>query len=139
MKIPCVKSGGFDPLDAVGKIRSYPRITPLGRFLRMSRLDQIPQLWNMLRGNISLVGPRPERSEFGGALSLEIPYDQLRPTVRPGITKCCQIRYRCGSSVEDAIEKLRNALLYNKDMSFGHDLLVFFQRIEVILWSESAK
>ena len=116
-----------------------PRITPVGRFLRMSRLDEIPQLWNVLRGDMSLVGPRPERPEFVDVLSREIPYYQLRHTVRPGITGWAQIRYKYGSSVEDAREKLRYDLFYIKNMSAGLDLLVFFQTIKVILWSHGAK
>ena len=116
-----------------------PRITPVGKFLRMSRLDEIPQLWNVLRGDMSLVGPRPERPEFVGALGQEIPYYHLRHTVRPGITGWAQVRYRYGSSVEDAKEKLRYDLFYIKNMSFGLDLLVFFETIKVILWSRGAK
>jgi len=116
-----------------------PRITPVGRFLRLSRLDEIPQLWNVLRGDMSLVGPRPERPEFVDILSREIPYYQLRHTVRPGITGWAQIRYKYGSSIEDAKEKLRYDLFYIKNMSIGLDLLVFVQTIKVILWSQGAK
>jgi sugar transferase (PEP-CTERM system associated) len=116
-----------------------PRITPVGSILRQSRLDEIPQLWNVLRGDMSLVGPRPERPEFVDALSQEIPYYQLRHTIRPGITGWAQVRHKYGSSVEDAREKLRYDLFYIKNMSFGLDLLVFFQTIKVILWSQGAK
>ena len=116
-----------------------PRITPVGRFLRMSRLDEIPQLWNVLRGDMSLVGPRPERPEFVGGLRQEIPYYNLRHTVRPGITGWAQIRYKYGSSIEDAREKLRYDLFYIKNMSLGLDLLVFLQTIKVILWAKGAK
>jgi sugar transferase (PEP-CTERM system associated) len=116
-----------------------PRITPVGSFLRMSRLDEIPQLWNVLRGDMSLIGPRPERPEFVGTLVREIPYYNLRHTIRPGITGWAQIRYRYGSSVEDAREKLRYDLFYIKNMSIGLDLLVFLQTIRVILWARGAK
>jgi sugar transferase (PEP-CTERM system associated) len=116
-----------------------PRITPVGRFLRVSRLDEIPQLWNVLRGDMSLVGPRPERPEFVDALRQEIPYYDLRHTTRPGITGWAQIRYKYGSSVEDAREKLRYDLFYIKNMSLGLDLLVFLQTIKVILWAKGAK
>jgi sugar transferase (PEP-CTERM system associated) len=116
-----------------------PRITPVGKFLRMSRMDEIPQLWNVLRGDMSLVGPRPERPEFVGALSQEIPCYHLRHTIRPGITGWAQIRHKYSSSIEDAREKLRYDLFYIKNMSLGLDLLVFLQTIKVILWAQGAK
>jgi sugar transferase (PEP-CTERM system associated) len=116
-----------------------PRITRIGKFLRMSRLDEIPQLWNVLKGDMSLVGPRPERPEFTEYLNQEIPYYHLRHTIRPGITGWAQIRYKYASSLEDAREKLRYDLFYIKNMSVGLDLLVFFQTIKVILFSQGAK
>ena len=116
-----------------------PRITRVGKFLRMSRLDEIPQLWNVLKGDMSLVGPRPERPEFTEHLSQAIPYYHLRHTIRPGITGWAQIRYKYASSLEDAREKLRYDLFYIKNMSVGLDLLVFFQTIKVILFSQGAK
>jgi sugar transferase (PEP-CTERM system associated) len=116
-----------------------PRITRVGAFMRMTRLDEIPQLWNVLRGDMSLVGPRPERPEFVSALRQEIPCYDLRHTIRPGITGWAQVRHKYGSSVEDAREKLRYDLFYIKNMSVGLDLLVFFQTIKVILWARGAK
>jgi sugar transferase (PEP-CTERM system associated) len=116
-----------------------PRITRIGKFMRMSRLDEIPQLWNVLKGDMSLVGPRPERPEFTELLSREIPYYLLRHTVRPGITGWAQIRYKYGNSLEDAREKLRYDLFYIKNMSVGLDLLVFFQTIKIILLGRGAK
>jgi sugar transferase (PEP-CTERM system associated) len=116
-----------------------PRITPVGKFLRLSRLDEIPQLWNVLRGDMSLVGPRPERPEFVRAFGRVIPYYHLRHTVRPGITGWAQVRHKYASSVEDVKEKLRYDLFYIKNMSIGLDLLVFFQTIKVILLSRGAK
>lgn len=116
-----------------------PRITPVGRFLRITRMDEIPQLWNVLRGDMSLVGPRPERPEFVDALKEEVPHYDLRHTIRPGITGWAQIRYKYGSSVEDAKEKLRYDLFYVKNMSLGLDLLIFLQTIKVILWAKGAK
>jgi sugar transferase (PEP-CTERM system associated) len=116
-----------------------PRITSVGRFLRQSRMDEIPQLWNVLRGDMSLVGPRPERPEFVETLSKEIPYYHLRHTVRPGITGWAQVRYKYGSSVEDAKEKLRYDLFYIKNMSAGLDLLIFFTTIKIILLGRGAK
>jgi sugar transferase (PEP-CTERM system associated) len=116
-----------------------PRITRVGGFLRTSRLDEIPQLWNVLRGDMSLVGPRPERPEFVDGLSREIPLYHLRHAIRPGITGWAQIRYRYGSSVEDAKEKLRYDLFYIKNLSPGLDLLIFLQTIKIILLGRGAK
>jgi sugar transferase (PEP-CTERM system associated) len=116
-----------------------PRITRLGRFLRNTRLDEIPQLWNVLKGDMSLVGPRPERPEFVNELNQEIPYYQLRHTVRPGITGWAQVRYHYGSSVEHAKEKLRYDLFYIKNMSPGLDALILFHTVKTILLGRGAK
>jgi sugar transferase (PEP-CTERM system associated) len=116
-----------------------PRITSVGRFLRNTRLDEIPQLWNVLKGDMSLVGPRPERPEFIERLKQEIPYYNLRHTVRPGITGWAQIRYKYGSSVEDAKEKLRYDLFYIKNMSPGLDALIFLETTKTILLGRGAK
>jgi sugar transferase (PEP-CTERM system associated) len=116
-----------------------PRITPVGRFLRTTRLDEVPQLWNVLKGDMSLVGPRPERPEFIESLKQQIPYYNLRHTVRPGITGWAQIRYKYGSSVDDAKEKLRYDLFYIKHMSPGLDALVFFDTIKIILLGRGAR
>jgi sugar transferase (PEP-CTERM system associated) len=116
-----------------------PRITPVGTFLRKSRLDEIPQLWNVLRGDMSMVGPRPERPEFVEELSREIPYYQLRHTIRPGISGWAQISYKYGSSVEDAKEKLRYDLYYIKNMSAGLDLLIICRTLKTILLGRGAK
>jgi len=116
-----------------------PRITFVGRFLRATRLDEIPQLWNVLKGDMSLVGPRPERPEFIEWLEKEIPYFKLRHTVRPGITGWAQIRYKYGSSLEDAKEKLRYDLFYIKNMSPGLDALIFFDTVKTILLGRGAR
>lgn len=116
-----------------------PRITRVGGFLRKSRMDEIPQLWNVLRGDMSLVGPRPERPEFVTALNQEIPYYHLRHSVRPGITGWAQVLYKYGSSVEDAKEKLRYDLYYIKNLSAGLDLLILFSTIKIILLGRGAK
>jgi lipopolysaccharide/colanic/teichoic acid biosynthesis glycosyltransferase len=116
-----------------------PRITAVGHFLRLSRLDEIPQLWNVLKGDMSLVGPRPERPEFVEWLKQEIPHYYLRHTIRPGITGWAQVCYKYGSTVEDAKEKLRYDLFYIKNMSPGLDLLILFQTIKIILLGRGAK
>ena len=116
-----------------------PRIARAGKFLRQWRLDELPQLWNVFRGDMSLVGPRPERPEFVAMLNREIPYYNLRHTIRPGITGWAQIRYRYGNSVEDAREKLRYDLFYVKNMSAGLDFLVLLHTCKVILLGRGAK
>jgi exopolysaccharide biosynthesis polyprenyl glycosylphosphotransferase len=116
-----------------------PRITPVGRFLRRTRIDEIPQLLNVLKGDMSLVGPRPERPEFVAALNEKIPYYHLRHSVRPGITGWAQILYKYGSSVEDAKEKLRYDLYYIKNRSVGLDLLIFLNTIKIVLVGRGAR
>jgi exopolysaccharide biosynthesis polyprenyl glycosylphosphotransferase len=116
-----------------------PRITSVGRFLRTTRLDEIPQLWNVLKGDMSLVGPRPERPEFIEWLKQEIPFYNLRHTVRPGITGWAQIRYKYGNSVEHTKEKLRYDLFYIKNMSPGLDALIFFDTVKTMLLGRGAR
>jgi len=116
-----------------------PRITSVGPFLRITRLDEIPQLWNVLKGDMSLVGPRPERPEFIDWLKKEIPFYNLRHTVRPGITGWAQIRYKYGNSLEDSKEKLRYDLFYVKNMSPGLDALIFFDTVKTILLRRGAQ
>jgi sugar transferase (PEP-CTERM system associated) len=116
-----------------------PRVTRVGRFLRKTRIDEIPQLLNVFRGDMSLVGPRPERPEFVAALNGKIPYYHLRHSVRPGITGWAQILYKYGSSVEDAKEKLRYDLYYIKNTSVGLDLLILLNTIKIVLLGRGAK
>ncbi len=110
-----------------------PRITRVGRFLRRMRLDEVPQLWNVLRGDMGFVGPRPERPEFVEWLSREIPYYQLRHIIRPGLTGWAQINYPYGASAEESKEKLRYDLYYIKNMSVALDLLIAFQTVKILL------
>jgi sugar transferase (PEP-CTERM system associated) len=116
-----------------------PRITRVGRFLRTVRFDEIPQLWNVLKGDMNLVGPRPERPEFVEWLNQEIPHYHLRHTIRPGITGWAQVRHEYGNSIEHSREKLRYDLFYIKNMSPGLDLLILFQTIKTILLGRGAK
>jgi sugar transferase (PEP-CTERM system associated) len=116
-----------------------PRITRIGRFLRRTRIDEIPQLLNVLRGDMSLVGPRPERPEFVEELKQKIPYYDMRHSVRPGITGWAQILYKYGNSVEDSKEKLRYDLYYIKNASVGLDLLIFLNTIKIVLLGRGAK
>jgi exopolysaccharide biosynthesis polyprenyl glycosylphosphotransferase len=110
-----------------------PRITCIGRFLRATRIDEIPQLWNVLRGDMSFVGPRPERPEFVEFLTREIPFYPLRHAIPPGITGWAQVRYKYGNSVADAQEKLNYDLYYIKNLSLGFDLTILLRTVKTIL------
>src|SRR6202790_3307927 len=116
-----------------------PRITRAGKFLRASRLDEIPQLWCVLKGDMHFVGPRPERPEFVEWLSNEIPYYGVRHVVRPGITGWAQVQYKYGNTLEDAREKLQYDLFYIKNASLGLDLLIMFQTIKIVLLGRGAR
>ena len=116
-----------------------PRITKIGRFLRYTRLDEIPQLWNVIRGDMEFVGPRPERPEFVEWLTREIPYYGLRHTVPPGVTGWAQVCYKYGNTLEDAKEKLRYDLYYIKNRSFGLDTMILFQTIKTVLLGRGAQ
>jgi sugar transferase (PEP-CTERM system associated) len=116
-----------------------PRITRVGKFLRASRLDEIPQLWCVLKGDMHFVGPRPERPEFVEWLSKEIPYYGVRHTVRPGITGWAQVQYKYGNTLEDAREKLQYDLFYIKNASVGLDFWIVFQTVKIVLLGRGAK
>jgi sugar transferase (PEP-CTERM system associated) len=116
-----------------------PRITRIGKFLRSSRLDEIPQLWCVLKGDMAFVGPRPERPEFVKWLSEQIPYYGVRHLVRPGITGWAQIQYKYGNTLEDAREKLQYDLFYIKNASLGLDVLIIFQTIKIVLLGRGAQ
>lgn len=110
-----------------------PRITKVGKFLRASRLDEIPQLWCVLVGDMHFVGPRPERPEFVAQLSTQIPYYGVRHTVRPGITGWAQVQYKYGNTIEDAREKLQYDLFYIKNASIGLDFWIVFQTVKIVI------
>jgi sugar transferase (PEP-CTERM system associated) len=116
-----------------------PRITRVGKFLRTSRLDEIPQLWCVLKGDMHFVGPRPERPEFVEWLIHEIPYYGVRHVVRPGITGWAQVQYKYGNTLADAREKLQYDLFYIKNASLGLDLLIMFQTIKIVLLGRGAQ
>ncbi len=116
-----------------------PRVTRVGGWLRKTRLDELPQLFNVLRGDMSLVGPRPERPMFVQDLRKIIPYYDLRHTVRPGITGWAQVKFRYGASVEDAHMKLQYDLYYVKRLSLVLDMRILAQTVRVILVGEGAQ
>jgi sugar transferase (PEP-CTERM system associated) len=115
------------------------RVTPVGRFIRTTRLDELPQLWNVLHGDMSFVGPRPERPFFVAQLSQQIPYYEQRHAVKPGITGWAQVKYRYGASFEDALEKLRFDLYYVKHLSLAFDLSILFDTVKVVLFGKGAR
>jgi sugar transferase (PEP-CTERM system associated) len=115
------------------------RITRVGRFIRKTRLDELPQLWNVMRGDMSFVGPRPERPFFVDQLAREIPFYLQRHAVRPGLTGWAQVKYQYGSTVEDAMEKLRYDLYYIKHLSVFFDLTIVLDTVKVILFGKGAK
>lgn len=116
-----------------------PRITRIGRIMRKLRLDELPQIFNVLKGEMSFVGPRPERPFFVSQLSEQIPFYSLRFAVKPGVTGWAQIRYPYGASVEDAREKLRYDLYYIKNMSLLFDLSIIFQTVKIVLFGRGGR
>ena len=119
--------------------KNDPRVTRVGMFMRKIRLDEVPQLWNVLRGDMGFVGPRPERPEFVPWLSEQIPYFDLRHMIRPGLTGWAQVRYGYGSTLAETREKLEYDLYYIKHMSLGLDLLIMFETIKTILRRRGAQ
>ncbi len=116
-----------------------PRITRVGRFMRHSRLDEIPQLWNVLRGDMSLIGPRPERPAFVEQLTRQIPFYGQRHVVKPGVTGWAQVRYSYGASVTDAIEKMQYDLYYVKHMSLRFDIMIALETIKIVVLRRGAR
>jgi lipopolysaccharide/colanic/teichoic acid biosynthesis glycosyltransferase len=116
-----------------------PRMTRVGAIIRKLRIDEIPQMINVLKGEMSFVGPRPERAYFVEQLKQTIPYYDLRHSVKPGITGWAQISYQYGDSEQDAIEKLQYDLYYIKHMSPIFDLQIIFETIKVILFGWGAR
>lgn len=115
------------------------RITPVGRFIRKTRIDELPQLWNVLKGEMSFVGPRPERPEFVDKFAETIPYYAERLRVKPGITGWAQVRYAYAENEQDTFEKLQYDLYYVKNYSLFLDFLILLQTVEVVLWGKGAR
>ena len=123
----------------VFKIARDPRITRIGRFLRSTSLDEIPQFYNVLIGDMSFVGPRPERPEFVAELEEQLSYYAERHMVKPGITGWAQINYPYGASIEDSRHKLEYDLYYAKNYTPFLDMLIILQTLRVVLWNEGAR
>lgn len=139
IKFRSMRQDAEQATGAVWAEKNDPRVTPLGKFLRGSRIDEIPQLINVLKGEMSLIGPRPERPEFVEKLKLVIPYYSKRHFIKPGLTGWAQVRYPYGSSVEDAVEKLRYDLYYTKNVCPFLDTLIFLETIKVVLFGRGGR
>ena len=124
---------------AVWASKNDPRVTRLGRFLRKSRLDEIMQLFNVLKGDMSFVGPRPERPEFVEELRKAIPFYSERHFVKPGITGWAQVRFPYGASIEDSLDKLRYDLYYIKNISMFMDLYIICETAKVVLFRRGGR
>ena len=125
--------------EAIWATKNDPRITRIGRFIRKVRIDELPQAWSVLKGEMSFVGPRPERPQFVNDLQTKMPFYAERHIVKPGITGWAQINYPYGASTEDARHKLEYDLYYAKNYTPFLDLLIILQTIRVILWPEGAR
>jgi sugar transferase (PEP-CTERM system associated) len=126
-------------IGPVWAMKNDPRVTRVGRLIRKLRIDEIPQIINVLRGDMSFVGPRPERPFFVETLSKKIPYYSLRHSIRPGITGWAQICYPYGDSEQDAVEKLQYDLYYMKNMSVLFDLQIIFESLKVVVLGSGAR
>jgi sugar transferase (PEP-CTERM system associated) len=124
---------------AVWATKDDPRVTPLGKWLRKLRLDELPQLFNVLRGEMSIVGPRPERPEFTRTLEERIPFYRQRTCVKPGVTGWAQINHKYGDTLEDTIKKLEYDLYYIKHLSFSLDLYIALATIKTVLLGRGAQ
>ena len=124
---------------AVWAAERDPRVTRIGRLIRKVRIHELPQCWTVLKGEMSFVGPRPERPQFVGELERQLPYYAGRHTVKPGITGWVQINYPYGASTEDARHKLEYDLYYAKNYSPFLDLLILLQTLRVVLWPTGAR
>jgi exopolysaccharide biosynthesis polyprenyl glycosylphosphotransferase len=115
------------------------RITRVGRVIRKYRIDELPQLWEVLMGTMSLVGPRPERKFFTDQLEEQIPFYAQRFNVKPGLTGWAQVCYDYGATVEDAVEKLNYDLFYIKNMSFALDVVILLKTVKTVLFGKGAR
>lgn len=139
IKFRTMHQGAEEDSGPVWAASNDSRVTRIGRVLRLLRIDEIPQMWNVLRGDMSFVGPRPERPYFVQDLQEDLPFYPLRLTVKPGITGWAQVNHHYGASVEDALEKLRYDLYYIKNMSPLFDINIILRTVGVILFGKGAR
>jgi lipopolysaccharide/colanic/teichoic acid biosynthesis glycosyltransferase len=138
-KFRSMKANAEEKTGPVWASNKDPRITRVGKAIRKLRVDELPQLWNVFKGDISFVGPRPERSFFVEKLKKIVPYYKERFTVKPGVTGWAQVRYGYGASEKDALEKLKYDLYYIKNMSWVMDLTIIFHTIKIVLLGRGAR
>lgn len=124
---------------AVWAQKNDPRVTQVGKIIRLLRIDELPQLWNVMKGEMSFVGPRPERPEFVESLKREIPFYSLRHSIRPGITGWAQVNYPYGATVQDALAKLEYDLYYIKNVIFPLDLIIIARTVRTVLFGKGAR
>jgi lipopolysaccharide/colanic/teichoic acid biosynthesis glycosyltransferase len=115
------------------------RVTRVGKIIRKLRIDEIPQFWNILKGEMNFVGPRPERPHFVSQLAEQIPYYEHRHLVAPGLTGWAQIKYPYGASVEDAMQKLQYDLYYIKNQSLALDIVIVFETVKTVLFGKGGR
>ena len=139
LKLRSMRQDAEAPGEAVWAAEADPRITRIGRFIRKVRIDELPQAWTVLKGEMSFVGPRPERPQFVCQLEEHLPFYAERHMVKPGLTGWAQINYPYGASVEDARHKLEYDLYYAKNYSPFLDLLILLQTLRVVLWPAGAR
>jgi lipopolysaccharide/colanic/teichoic acid biosynthesis glycosyltransferase len=139
MKFRSMRTDAESAGKAIWATESDPRITRVGAVIRKLRIDELPQILNVLKGDMSFVGPRPERPEFVARLEDRIPYYRERHCIKPGITGWAQLCYPYGSSEQDAAEKLQYDLYYVKNQSLLFDLIILLQTAEVVLWGKGAR
>jgi sugar transferase (PEP-CTERM system associated) len=139
IKLRSMRADAELPGQAVWASENDPRITRIGRFIRNARIDELPQTWSVLKGEMSFVGPRPERPQFVDELETQMPYYAERHMVKPGITGWAQINYPYGASIEDARHKLEYDLYYAKNYTPFLDILILLQTIRVVLWPEGVR
>jgi sugar transferase (PEP-CTERM system associated) len=139
IKLRSMRQDAEAPGQAVWAAENDPRITRVGRVLRKLRIDELPQAWSVLKGEMSFVGPRPERQQFVEDLEQHMPYYAERHMVKPGITGWAQINYPYGASIEDARHKLEYDLYYAKNYTPFLDILILLQTLRVVLWPDGAR
>jgi lipopolysaccharide/colanic/teichoic acid biosynthesis glycosyltransferase len=139
VKLRSMKLDAEAPGEAIWAEEDDPRITRVGRLIRKIRVDELPQAWMVLKGEMSFVGPRPERPEFVSDLATQMPYYAERHVVKPGITGWAQINFPYGASLDDSRQKLEYDLYYAKNYTPFLDLLILLQTVRVLLWPEGAR
>ncbi len=130
------KSIGFDPTKESWTMENDPRVTKFGKILRKSRIDELPQIVNVIKGDMSFVGPRPESREYVALLTKKIQFYYLRHSVLPGITGWAQVKYPYGSNINDSINKLEYDLFYVKNRNLILDIVIILRTLKVIIFGK---